>query len=137
MPKGLVPIAPLRRGFLSCQVFRTKCNTFLRVESVYRAKQGLSIFNFRNVILYKLYFILSSYLVITPLSWTLSLPIARPDSVLCSELSSSVSYKGGRAKEILRKKHRLLFYLQPYSPQSNPIAHYWLVAKCRIQQWLD
>jgi transposase len=44
-------------------------------------------------------------------------------------LDNASFHKGGRIKELIEKSGCLLYYLPPYSPDLNPIEHFWYPLK--------
>jgi len=59
-------------------------------------------------------------------------PILKPGQVVIMDNASF--HKAKKVKELIEEKHCRLIYLPPYSPEHNPIEHYWAILKKAVKQ---
>jgi transposase len=58
-------------------------------------------------------------------------PVLRPGQVVIMDNASF--HKSKRIREVIEQAKCALIYLSPYSPELNPIEHYWAVLKKQIK----
>ena len=63
---------------------------------------------------------------------TVLCPILKPGQVVIMDNASF--HKSQKVKELIESKHCRLIYLPPYSPEYNPIEHYWAILKKAIKK---
>ncbi|MBX9742546.1 MAG: transposase [Chthoniobacterales bacterium] len=61
-------------------------------------------------------------------------PVLQPGQTVI--MDNATFHKGHRVAEIIKKAACELIFLPPYSPDFNPIEHYWFRIKHRIRQHL-
>lgn len=62
------------------------------------------------------------------------IPIMKPGQILIIDNASF--HKGGRILQLIKKAKCDLIYLPTYSPDLNPIEHYWSAIKNKIRKFL-
>ena len=50
-------------------------------------------------------------------------------------MDNATFHKGKEIKELIEKRKCTLLYLPPYSPERNPIEHYWAVLKRAVKHF--
>lgn len=63
------------------------------------------------------------------------IPILPPNSTVIFDNASI--HKGGRIVDLIEKAGSNVLYLPTYSPDFNPIEHYWSALKHRIRKFLS
>ncbi len=63
---------------------------------------------------------------------TVLCPILKPGQVVIMDNASF--HKSQKVKELIESKQCRLIYLPPYSPEYNPIEHYWAILKKAIKK---
>ncbi len=60
-------------------------------------------------------------------------PLLTPGKIII--MDNATFHKGKEIKEQIEKHQRILLYLPPYSPERNPIEHYWAVLKRSLKHF--
>ncbi len=62
------------------------------------------------------------------------LPCLQPGQIVVMDNASF--HKGGNIESLIHSKQCTILYLPPYSPDLNPIEHYWFSIKHHIKKYL-
>ena len=58
-------------------------------------------------------------------------PLLTPGKIII--MDNATFHKSKNTKLLIESKKCTLFYLPPYSPERNPIEHYWAILKRKIK----